>query len=64
MTLLAPLFLQLALLGIGVTIALHFIVTRQPPSAVLPTTRFVPRDTVQVTTVSRPNDYCFCCCAL
>jgi len=56
LTLLAPLFLQLALLGIGVTIALHFIVTRQPPSSVLPTTRFVPRDTVQVTTVSRPND--------
>ncbi len=56
MTLLAPLFLQLALLGMGITIALHFIVTRQPPSSVLPTTRFVPRDTVQVTTVSRPND--------
>ena len=57
MTLLAPLFFQLALLAAAITIGLHFIVTRQPPSSELPTARFVPRDTVQVTTISRPRDW-------
>jgi len=56
MSFLAPLFLYI---GIGVAagaLALHFIVTRQPASGVLPTVRFVPDSTVRVTTVARPED--------
>lgn len=42
MSLLAPAFLYAALgLAAGV-IALHFIVTRRPPAAILPTARFIP----------------------
>lgn len=56
MTLLAPLFFQAALAVAAVVVGLHFIVTRQPPSSALPTARFVPPGSVQVTTVSRPRD--------
>lgn len=56
MTLLAPLFFYLALGAAAITVGLHFIVTRQPQSSTLPTARFVPRDTVRVTTISRPRD--------
>jgi hypothetical protein len=56
MSFLAPVFLYI---GIGVAaaaLALHFIVTRQPASSVLPTVRFVPASTVRVTTVAAPED--------
>ncbi|HEX7120602.1 MAG TPA: BatA domain-containing protein [Longimicrobiales bacterium] len=56
MTLLAPLFLYVALAVAAATVALHFIVTRQPPSSPLPTARFAPRSSVRVTTISRPED--------
>lgn len=57
MTFLAPLFLYLGLGVAGAALALHFIVTRQPPSSPLPTVRFVPRGSVRVTTVSRPRHW-------
>lgn len=57
MTFLAPGFLFAALAALAGIVALHFIVTRQPRAAVLPTARFVP-DT-RATTVApapRPSD--------
>jgi hypothetical protein len=57
MTFLAPGFLFASLAVAAAIIALHFIVTRQPRSAILPTARFVP-DT-RATTVAparRPSD--------
>jgi hypothetical protein len=57
MTLLAPGFLVAALAVAAAIVALHFIVTRQPRAALLPTARFVP-DT-PATTVARarrPSD--------
>ncbi len=36
--------------------ALHFIVTRQPTSSVFPTVRFVPIDSVRITTIAAPED--------
>jgi hypothetical protein len=57
MTFLAPGFLVAALAVTAAIVALHFIVTRQPRAAVLPTARFVP-DT-PATTVARarrPSD--------
>lgn len=56
MTFLAPLFLFLGIGVASVAVALHFIVTRQPPSSPLPTARFVPEGSVRVTTVSSPTD--------
>ena len=56
MTLLAPLFFYAALGVAAATVALHFIVTRQPTSSALPTVRFVPQGTVRVVTFSRPRD--------
>jgi Aerotolerance regulator N-terminal len=53
---LAPLFFYAALGVATVTAALHFIVTRQPVSRMLPTARFVPRSTVRVTTIAPPQD--------
>jgi len=55
-TLLAPLFFYAALGVAAATVALHFIVTRQPTSSALPTVRFVPQGTVRVVTFSRPRD--------
>ena len=55
-TLLAPAFFYVALAVAAGTVALHFIVTRQPTSSPLPTVRFVPRGTVRVVTVERPRD--------
>jgi hypothetical protein len=57
MTFLAPVYLYAAL-GVAAVIAgLHFIVRRQPRSAILPTARFVP-DTPATTiaTANRPSD--------
>lgn len=57
MTFLAPAFLLASLAVAAAVVALHFIVTRQPHSAILPTARFVP-DT-RATTVARaprPSD--------
>jgi hypothetical protein len=57
MTFLAPGFLLASIAVAAAIVALHFIVTRQPRSAVLPTARFVP-DT-RATTVAparRPSD--------
>lgn len=57
MTFLAPGFLVAALAVAAAIVALHFIVTRQPRAAMLPTARFVP-DT-PATTVARarrPSD--------
>lgn len=57
MTFLAPGFLFAAFAVAAAIVALHFIVTRQPRSSILPTTRFVP-DT-RATTIApaqRPSD--------
>jgi hypothetical protein len=57
MTFLAPGFLLASMAVATAIVALHFIVTRQPRSAILPTARFVP-DT-RATTVAparRPSD--------
>ena len=57
MTFLAPGFLFASITVAAAIVALHFIVTRQPRSAILPTARFVP-DT-RATTVAparRPSD--------
>ena len=51
MTLLAPGFFFASLAVAAAIVALHFIVTRQPRAAILPTARFVP-DT-RATTVAR-----------
>jgi hypothetical protein len=56
MTFLAPLFFYLGLGAAAAAVIVHFIVTRQPPSSPLPTTRFVPEGSVRVTTVARPTD--------
>lgn len=57
MTFLAPLFFAAALGMASVVVALHFIVTRQPPSRMLPTTRFVPERTVRAPSRAvRPED--------
>jgi hypothetical protein len=57
MTLLAPLFFVAALVAGAVTVALHFIVTLQPPGRALPTARFVPDgDAAEPTTARRPQD--------
>jgi len=57
MTFLAPLFFYLGLGVAGAALALHFIVTRQPPSSPLPTVRFVPQGSVRVTTIARPRHW-------
>ena len=57
MTLLAPGFFFASVAVAAAIVALHFIVTRQPRAAILPTARFVP-DT-RATTVARarrPSD--------
>ncbi len=56
MTLLAPIYFFAAVAVAAATVALHFIVTRQPPSSVLPTVRFVPKSTVRIVTLDRPRD--------
>src|SRR5690349_15626990 len=56
MTLLAPLFFYLGLGVAAGVVALHFIVTRQPPSSPLPTARFAPEGSVRVTTIATPTD--------
>jgi len=56
MTFLAPAFLYIAG-GVALgAIGLHFIVTRQPLSSLLPTVRFMPPSAVRVTTVAPPED--------
>jgi hypothetical protein len=57
MTFLAPGFLFASLAVAAAIVALHFIVTRQPRSAILPTARFVP-DTraTAVARAQRPSD--------
>lgn len=55
MVLLAPFFLYAGLGLAAAAIALHFIVTRQPRSNPLPTARFVPEGSVQVTTLAAPT---------
>ena len=57
MTFLAPVFFYLGLGVAGAALALHFIVTRQPPSSPLPTVRFVPQGSVRVTTIARPRHW-------
>ena len=57
MTFLAPGFLVASVVVAAAIVALHFIVTRQPRSSILPTARFVP-DT-RATTIAparRPSD--------
>jgi hypothetical protein len=57
MTLLAPAFLYAALAVAGAVVALHFLVTRQPPAGVLPTARFVPDLPATATArAARPSD--------
>ncbi len=56
MTLLAPFFFYAGLALAASAVALHFIVTRQPRSSPLPTARFVPEGSVQVTTLASPTD--------
>jgi hypothetical protein len=57
MSFLAPGFLYASLAVAAAMVALHFIVTRQPRAAILPTARFVP-DTPATTVASarRPSD--------
>ena len=52
MTFLAPIFFYIGLAVAAGAVALHFIVTRQPPSNPLPTVRFIPVSAVRVTTVA------------
>jgi hypothetical protein len=57
MTFLAPGFLLAAAAAAAVTVGLHFLVTRQPPSASLPTARFIPvASTTIVAAARRPRD--------
>lgn len=57
MTLLAPAFLYAALAVAAAVVALHFLVTRQPPSGVLPTARFVPDlPATAIARSARPSD--------
>jgi len=54
MSFLAPGFLYAAMAVAAAIVALHFIVTRQPRSSILPTARFVP-DTRATTVASAPR---------
>jgi hypothetical protein len=56
MTFLAPGFLLAAAAIAGLTVALHFVVTRQPPSASLPTARFIPATSATIVTAARRPD--------
>ena len=57
MTFLAPAFFYTSLLVAAATVALHFIVTRQPRAGVLPTARFVPDMPATATArATRPSD--------
>lgn len=57
MSFLAPLSLVLGAAAAAAVVALHLITTRRPPSAPLPTARFVPVAAAQaVARVSRPTD--------
>jgi hypothetical protein len=57
MTFLAPLFLLAAGVASLVVVGLHFLVTRPPPLVAFPTTRFIPRTTIIVTSLARrPQD--------
>jgi len=57
MTFLAPGFFYAALAVAAAVVALHFIVTRQPPAAMLPTARFVPDLPATATArATRPSD--------
>lgn len=57
MTFLAPGFLLAAAAVAALTVGLHFLVTRQPPSASLPTARFIPEtSTTIVAAARRPHD--------
>ena len=57
MTFLAPFFLVAAGLAAVVVVGLHFLVTRPPPLLAFPTTRFIPRSTIIVTSLAkRPQD--------
>jgi hypothetical protein len=57
MTFLAPGFFYASLLVAAATVALHFIVTRQPRAGVLPTARFVPDMPATATArATRPSD--------
>ncbi len=57
MTFLAPQFLLAAAAIVAGVIGVHFLVTRQPPSAPLPTARFIPASaTTVVTAARRPHD--------
>jgi hypothetical protein len=54
---LTPVFFAAALAVAAGAVGLHFIVTRQPPSGMLPTARFVPAARVDITTLTRrPED--------
>jgi hypothetical protein len=57
MNFLAPLWLGAAALAIAATVALHFITTRRPPAALLPTARFVPEGEARASSrAARPTD--------
>jgi Aerotolerance regulator N-terminal len=57
MTFFAPAFLFGALAVAAGIVALHFIVTRQPPASILPTARFVPDSAATATARdTRPSD--------
>ena len=57
MTFLAPAFFYAALVVAAITVALHFIVTRQPRAGILPTARFVPDMPATATArATRPSD--------
>lgn len=57
MTLLAPLAFAMGLAAAAVLVGLHLLTTRRPPSALLPTARFVPIvDARAVSRASRPTD--------
>ncbi|MEO8029767.1 MAG: hypothetical protein ABJC74_04950 [Gemmatimonadota bacterium] len=56
MLLLAPLYFYLATAVSALVVGLHCIVARQPASSPLPTVRFVPRGSVRITRLARPED--------
>ncbi len=56
MVLLSPVYFYLAIAVSALVVGLHCIVARQPASSPLPTVRFVPRGSVRITRLARPED--------
>ena len=63
MSFLAPIMLAVGAIAAAAVVALHLLTTRRPPTAVLPTARFVPvGDARAVARSSRPTDLLLLAC--